>query len=289
MKTILVTGANGYLANYIYYENKDAFNWIRMTRKDGDFADPKQVYEFIEKQDFDICFHSAANATTAICQDNPELAQKINVESTKVIVDLCKKKNARLIFCSTEQVFNGKENLGPYNEEEIPQAVTVYGQNKIDCEKYIQSQDIDAIILRYSWMMGLSFDGIKASPSIVKNVMYALLLQKPTLFTCNEKRGMTYAKALAKQFEAISKLPKGIYHVCCQNELTTYQAACYIAKELGCSQEIIDKLILPNHERYSDRFRDYRLDARKLAKYGITFGTFEENVAELLADFNWKG
>ena len=42
------------------------------------------------------------------------------------------------------------------------------------------------------------------------------------------------------------------------------------------------------HKRYADRFRDYRLDASRLAGYGITFGTFKENVDELLSDFNWK-
>ena len=205
-----------------------------------------------------------------------------------MIVDICKEKNARLIFCSSEQVFNGKENLGPFKEEEMPEAVSVYGQNKIDCEKYIHSQGIDAVILRFSWMMGLSFDNIKASASIVKNVMNAVIKQEPTLFTCNEKRGMTYAKYFAKQFKAISNLPSDTYHVCCQNEFTTYQAACYIAKQLGCKQETIDQIILPNHKRYEDRFRDYRLDASKLAGYGITFGTFKENVDELLSDFNWK-
>lgn len=288
METILVTGANGYLANYVYHENKDEFKWIKMTRKDADFSNPSAVRKFIEKQDFDICFHCAANASTAICEDNPQLANKINVESTKVIVDICKEKKARLIFCSSEQVFNGKENPGPFKETELPIAVSVYGQNKIDCEKYIRSQEIDAIILRFSWMMGLSFDNIKASASIVKNVMNALIKQEPTLFTCNEKRGMTYAKYFAKQFKAISKLPSDTYHVCCQNEFTTYQAACYIAKQLGCKQETIEQIILPNYKRYQDRFRDFRLDASKLAGYGITFGTFEENIDELLRDFNWK-
>lgn len=288
METILVTGANGYLANYVYHENKDEFKWIKMTRKDADFSNPSAVRKFIEKQDFDICFHCAANASTAICEDNPQLANKINVESTKVIVDICKEKNARLIFCSSEQVFNGKENPGPFKETELPIAVSVYGQNKIDCEKYIRSQEIDAIILRFSWMMGLSFDNIKASASIVKNVMNALIKQEPTLFTCNEKRGMTYAKYFAKQFKAISKLPSDTYHVCCQNEFTTYQAACYIVKQLGCKQETIEQIILPNYKRYQDRFRDFRLDASKLAGYGITFGTFEENIDELLRDFNWK-
>ena len=48
MKTILVTGANGYLANYVYHENKDEFNWIKMTRKDADFSNPSEVRKFIE-------------------------------------------------------------------------------------------------------------------------------------------------------------------------------------------------------------------------------------------------
>lgn len=99
-----------------------------------------------------------------------------------------------MIFCSTEQVFNGKENHGPFNEEESVSAVTVYGKNKIECEDLIHEQLDDYLILRFSWMMGLSFDKVKASPSIIKNVMNALLHQTPTLFTCNERRCMTYAK-----------------------------------------------------------------------------------------------
>lgn len=65
-----------------------------------------------------------------MCEENPELAQKINVESTKAIVDVCKERNAKLIFCSTEQVFNGKEDHGPFSEEEQPKSVTVYGKTR---------------------------------------------------------------------------------------------------------------------------------------------------------------
>lgn len=286
-KTILVTGANGYLASYIYHENKDAFNWIRMTRKDADFTNPDAVADFLAKQSFDICYHTAANATTAWCNENPELAHKINVESTQKIIEACKAENALLIFSGTEQSFNGKVEHGPFKEDEPLSAVTVYGQNKSECEALIHEQLDNAIILRYSWQMGLSFDGVKASPSIVKNVMNALLHQQPTKFTCNEKRCMTYAKHLAKQFQQITELPAGTYHVASTNEYTTYEAACFVAKELGASQEAIDTYILPNKERYSDRFRDYRLDNTKIQQYGIHFGTFESDVKEVLKDFNW--
>ena len=209
------------------------------------------------------------------------------MESTQKIIEACKKNQARLIFCSTEQVFNGKENHGPFNEEESVSAVTVYGKNKIECEDLIHEQLDDYLIFRFSWMMGLSFDKVKASPSLIKNGMNAGLHQKPTLFTCHERRCMTYAKKLAQQFEKITALDTGTYHVASKNEMTTYETAVYIAKELKASDEAIVKYILPNKERYSERFRDYRLDSSKLENLGITFGTFEENIEEILKDFGW--
>ena len=259
-----------------------------MTRKDADLSDPEAVAQFVSKQDFDICFHTAANATTAVCEDNPALAHQINVESTEAIAKVCAQKGAKLIFCSTEQIFNGKAEHGPFKEEEEPQAVTVYGQNKIECESIISKLCPDAVILRYSWMMGLSMPGIKASPNIVANVMNAILRQSPTLFTVNEKRCMTYARHLAEQFEAITKLPAGVYHVASHNNKSTYESAKFVAEAIGATPEAIEKYILPNYERYADRFRDYRLDAGKLSKYGITFGTFDEDVLQILSDFGWR-
>ena len=285
MKTILVTGANGYIASLVRAYQKDNFNWICMTRKDADLTNPEDVKKFVASQDFDICFHTAANATTAFCNEHPDLVHKINVESTQAIIDCCKEKGAKLIFCSTEQAFNGKENCGPFKEDEPLSAVTVYGQNKIECEELIQKQLDDAIILRFTWMMGLSYPGIKASPSIIKNVMNALISHTPTLFTVNEKRGMTYAKHLATQFDKITELEPGIYHVASKNTMTTYESAKFVAKALGASDELIEEIILPNNERYQDRFRDYRLDSEKLESLGIHFATFEEDVNEILMDF----
>lgn len=286
MKTILVTGANGYLASLCMKEHPE-FNYIKMTRKNADLSNPDAVEAYLSDLKFDICFHTAANATTALCEQNPELAHKINVESTQKVIDACKRNNARLIFSGTEQSFNGKENRGPFKEEEPLNAVTVYGQNKLECEQLIQDQLEDYLILRYSWQMGLSSDGIKASPNIIQNVMKALITNTPTLFTVNEKRCMTYAKHIASQFDRILKLPSGIYHCASTNEYTTYQAARYIAKTLNVSDEVINRIILPNNDRYSDRFRDYRLDNSKIQSYGIQFSTFEEDVKMILKEYGW--
>ena len=72
MKTILVTGANGYIASLVRAYQKDNFNWICMTRKEADLTNPEDVKRFVASQDFDICFHTAANATTAFCNEHPD-------------------------------------------------------------------------------------------------------------------------------------------------------------------------------------------------------------------------
>ncbi len=64
MKTIF-----SYRSQWLYRKlsksvSKDNFNWICMTRKDADLTNPEDVKKFVASQDFDICFHTAANATT---------------------------------------------------------------------------------------------------------------------------------------------------------------------------------------------------------------------------------
>jgi len=200
---------------------------------------------------------------------------------------VCKAKGKRFMFLSTEQCFNGKTVEGPFKEEDELVAVTNYGKQKKEADEYVQANIDDYVMLRLSWMMGLDMPGIKASPNIIKNVTTALAKEKPTLFTVNEVRGMTYMANLANQFDKLVELPTGVYHFTSTNNLNTYEAAKLVAKKFGASDETIAKIILPNTERYKDRFRDYRLDNTKIKAHGIELGTFEEDVEACLKDFGW--
>ena len=60
----------------------------------------------------------------------------------------------------------------------------------------------------------------------------------------------------------------------------------FAARKMGISEENIEKYILPNKERYSDRFRDYRLDNKKIEDMGIKFGDFESGLEDILKDFS---
>ncbi|NBK97261.1 MAG: NAD-dependent epimerase/dehydratase family protein [Erysipelotrichia bacterium] len=287
MLKIAITGANGYIASLIQKMNQNKFTFIPLTRKELSLDDPAKVKAFFETLDFDVVLHTAADATTAHCEEQPELTHKINTESSIAIADVCKARNKRLIFFGSEQSFNGKTTSGPFKEEDELVAVTNYGKQKAEADIYIQEHLTDYIILRLSWMMGMAEPKVKISPNIIKNVMNALFNEKPTLFTVNEVRGMTYAKHLAMQFDKIIQLESGVYHFSNVNTLNTYESAKLVAHKLGVSEERIAKYILANHERYADRFRDYRLDNHKIVSQGIKLQTFEENVEECLKDYGW--
>ena len=291
MKRIAVTGANGYLASLVQLYNKGTFEFVRVSRADVDYNDPAAVASYFDALDFDVLFHTAANATTADCENDPEGTHRVNCESAIEIAKVCRAKGKRMVFISTEQLFNGKSVPGPFAEDEEPNCVTAYGQQKAEVDAWMRQNMDDYVILRLSWMFGMALPGIKPSPGIVGNVLAALRNDKPTLFTLNEKRCMTYAQHLADAFPRICELPSGVYNFASANELSTYDAALLVANKLVerglFAPEAVERCILPNRERYADRFRDFRLDNAKALAAGIELDTFEEDVERCLADFGW--
>lgn len=290
---VAITGANGYLASLVQRYNADKFEFIRVSRADVDYSKPAEVAKFFSDLDFDLLFHTAANATTADCENDPAGTHLVNCDSAIEIAKVCEERGRRMLFISTEQLFNGKSEPGPFDENVEPNCVTNYGLQKAEVDAWLQANSSDYVTLRLSWMFGMAMPGVKPSPGIVGNVLKAMRSNTPTKFTVNEKRGMTYAQHLADNFAKICELDSGTYHFAAANGssaddgMSTYECAKLVARKLGYGEADIERLILPNPDRYADRFRDFRLDASRLEGCGIKLGTFEDNVDRCLADFGW--
>lgn len=290
---IAITGANGYLASLVQRYNAERFEFVRVSRADVDYTKPDEVARFFSDLDFDLLFHTAANATTADCESDPHGTHLVNCDSAIEIAKVCESRGKRMLFISTEQLFNGKSEPGPFGEDVEPNCVTNYGLQKAEVDAWLQANSSDYVTLRLSWMFGMAMPGVKPSPGIVGNVLKAMRSNTPTKFTVNEKRGMTYAQQLADNFAAICELESGTYHFAAANGsnagdgMSTYECAKLVARKLGYGEADIERLILPNPDRYADRFRDFRLDASRLEGCGIKLGTFEDNVDRCLADFGW--
>lgn len=287
MKRIAVTGARGYLASLVRLYNQDRFEFVPISRDDVDYTKPEEVERFFANLDVDLVFHTAANANTAACESDPVTTSLVNHDSAIAVARACKAKGRRMLFISTEQVFNGLSVPGPFDESTRPCCVTRYGEHKAEVDRWMEREMDNYVTIRLSWMFGLPLPRVKPSPGIVGNVLAALRSNTPTTFTVNERRCMTYAQRLADQFSAICELPRGLYHFASENGRTTYESARLVAERLGASDADIDRLILPDTERYADRFRDFRLDATKAREAGIELGTFEEDVERCLKDFGY--
>lgn len=284
---IAITGSHGYLASLIQTYNQDRFEFVPVLRSDVDYTNPAQVHDYFSHLDFDVMFHTAAIATTAVCEADPEGTGIVNCDSAIEIAKVCQTRHKRMLFISTEQIYNGKTQPGPFAETEAPASVTRYGQQKAQVDAWMRENMDDYVILRLSWMFGLPLPHVKPSPGIVLNVLRAVRTQTPTPFTVREKRCMTYAQRLADQFGAIVQLPSGAYHFASQNDASTYDCARYVAGRMGFSDDEVRRYILPNNERYADRFRDFRLDDSKALAAGLQLGTFQEDVDLCLRDFGW--
>jgi dTDP-4-dehydrorhamnose reductase len=287
MQRVAITGATGYLASLVQLYNRGRFEFVPVSRADVDYGHPDEVERFFSSLGADLVFHTAANATTAACENDPAGTDLINRDSAIAIGRACQATGKRMVFISTEQVFNGLACPGPFDEATEPCSVTRYGQQKAAVDAWMHASLDDYVTVRLSWMFGMALPGVKPSPGILGNVLQALRTGKPTKFTGNERRCMTYAQRLASQFAQVCDLPSGLYHFASANTLTTFESAQMVARRLGASAADIERLILPDTERYADRFRDFRLDAHKAQDAGIELGAFAEDVDLCLADFGW--
>lgn len=283
---MIITGGGGYIAALVNYYSK--YYDIELIDKDElDLSDVVLVNDYFKSRNFDIVLHAGAMPKTEDCENNPQLTYKVNVLSTKAIADVCKLKNKRMIFISSEQVFNGKNKEGPFNEEEEAISVSVYGNHKIECEQYISSASIDYLILRFSWMFGLPYPGITPSYNLMTQVLKCLFLNEETHFAVNELRGVTYAHKFARQFDKISKLPCGTYNITASNDLNTFEIAKKIGRLLNFETSHIEKYIKPNYEKYNDNPRDFHMSNEKIERNGVHFGCLEDNLVECLVEFGW--
>lgn len=121
-----------------------------------DVRDANRVNELMEEIQPDIVINTAAKRNTKYCEKNRDEAYKVNVEGTENIVVACKNVNAKMVFISSDQVFDGTK--GRYREEDKVNPLNTYGKQKAMAEKIIKDNLDNWLIIRashiYGWFPG---------------------------------------------------------------------------------------------------------------------------------------
>lgn len=169
---IVFTGITGLLGGYFLKTKKSGYRIIGIGNKNipqnndnffqVDITNKKQVLDFINKINPSVIIHAASIGNVDYCERNPDEAYKVNIEGTKNIINAAKKAKAKIIFLSSNAVFDG--NNPPYDETSLLNPVDVYGKTKAEGERLIENSNLDFCILRLMTMYGWPQLGGRKNP-----------------------------------------------------------------------------------------------------------------------------
>ena len=154
MQKILVVGKTGQLAQAIA-SKKGTWEYEFLGRDEANLSDSDQLAQAIRSRDFNVLINTAAYTAVDKAEEERELATKINGEAPGVLAKICAEKGAVMIQISTDYVFGLNWNR-PLQEDDPIDPINAYGRSKWEGEQAIRKELNEHIIIRTSWLYGLS-------------------------------------------------------------------------------------------------------------------------------------
>jgi dTDP-4-dehydrorhamnose reductase len=145
LPSVWITGAGGLIGNALVLaapQHAPSFHHIALTRPDLDLTDHHAVADRFRRDAPQCVIHCAALTRSPICQEQPDLARRLNVEVTAHLAELA--AGIPFLFLSSDLVFDGRE--GHYNECAQPNPLSVYGQTKADAETIVLRNPLHTVI-----------------------------------------------------------------------------------------------------------------------------------------------
>lgn len=223
---ILITGANGQLGSEFKEIHKvEAQHHFYFTDiEELDITNFIAVNKFINDNNIDVIINSAAYTAVDKAEDEPSLAEKVNVLGPEILAKSAALNGCKLIHVSTDYVFDGSKNI-PYSENDIINPLGVYGDTKFRGEQAVISSGAEAVIIRTSWLYS-------AFGNNFVKTMIKLGIERNSLNVVYDQIGTpTYARDLALAIVKISsydmKLNKKrpVYHFSNQGVASWYDFA----------------------------------------------------------------
>lgn len=225
---VLVTGATGQLGYDVMNElKKRGHTGVGTNTKEMDITDAEKVEQVITAAGVEAVIHCAAYTAVDAAEDNEELCRKVNVIGTENIAKVCKVNNLKMMYISTDYVFDGQGER-PWEPEDERHPLNVYGQSKYEGELAVETNVEKYFIVRISWVFGLN------GKNFVKT-MLNLGKTKDEISVVNDQTGSpTYTYDLARLLvDMIETEYYGRYHATNEGLCTWYEFACEIFRQSG--------------------------------------------------------
>lgn len=230
---VLVTGANGQLGyDVIKRLDENNIEYLATDKDELDITNEAQTNNVITKYNPDVVVHCAAYTAVDKAEDERELCYKTNVLGTRYVAAACKKINAKMVYISTDYVFDG-EGDQPFEVTDQPNPLNYYGTTKYEGELEVQKLLDKYFIVRISWVFGINGN------NFVKT-MVRLAKERDEISVVADQIGSpTYTYDLAGLIVDMIQTDKfGIYHVTNEGFCSWYEFACEIFKQAGINVKV---------------------------------------------------
>ncbi|MBQ7641382.1 MAG: dTDP-4-dehydrorhamnose reductase [Acholeplasmatales bacterium] len=206
---ILVTGVNGQLGYDCVRElNKRGYPNVKgIDINDLDLTKEEDVNKYINEYKPDVVMHNAAWTAVDKAEEMPDKVYEVNALAPKYIAKACKSVGAKMVYISTDYVFNGLGDK-PFNVNDPKEGLSTYGKTKSQGEDFVISTIDKYFIVRISWAFG------KNGNNFVKTMLKLANMGKTELSVVADQIGsVTYTKDLARLLVDMIETDKyGIYH-----------------------------------------------------------------------------
>jgi dTDP-4-dehydrorhamnose reductase len=178
--------------------------------------------------------HCAALANLEACESEPALAAQINTEVPRKLAVYVARGGARLLYVSTDAVFDGQR--GDYSETDLPNPLSVYARTKLDGERAVMEADPQAIIARVN-LFGWSLTGKR---SLAEWFLNNLSAGKPVMGFTDVYFCPLLANHLAQiLLEMLSRELNGLFHVVSSQCSSKYEFGVALARQFGLDEGLI--------------------------------------------------
>ena len=221
-----ITGVNGQLGYDVKREllERGYTDILAPTRVDLDITNEDAVKKMIREYRPSVIFHCAAYTAVDKAEEEQEKCYQVNVLGTKYLTEAAKEVGAKIIYISTDYVFDGTKE-GIYQIEDKVNPVNYYGKTKYLGENFVSKYE-NHIIVRISWVFGIN------GKNFIRTMLNLAESHKELNVVCDQIGSPTYTKDLAGLLvNMFLSNVKGLYHVTNEGYCSWYEFAEFIFKE----------------------------------------------------------
>ena len=257
---ILITGAAGFVGRRLMETVPGAVAAPSLRN-----ASQEDVKRIVEESGAEAIVHTAAISDIGACQADPEASYRANVQIPLWLARAA--GNRKLICFSSDQVYSGSKEAGPYSEE-MTAPGNVYACHKLEMEQRVLEILPEAVMLRAEWM----YDLRAPKPNYLLNILRA---EGTVAFSSRQYRGVTYLGEVAENMDRVLALPGGAYNFGSETTLSMQELTKRLAALLGKPLAVEDAP--PRHNLW--------MDCGKAARYGVVFSDVLTGLTKCLQEY----